>query len=65
MKKDLKKQKKKHAEMSSYLEKHCKDLEYFCRAKPSVRKVILDKANKSFVYCLCECIQNILQGRLP
>ncbi|PJE78546.1 hypothetical protein CI610_02516 [invertebrate metagenome] len=51
--------------MSSYLEKHCKDLEYFCQAEPSIRKAILEKASKSFIYCLCECIQNILQGRLP
>ena len=51
--------------MPSYLEKHCKDLEYFCRAKPSLRKAIIEKADNSFIYCLCECIQNILQGQLP
>ena len=50
--------------MPSYLEKHCKDLQCLCLASPSKRKALIEKANKSLIYSICECIQNILNGNV-
>ena len=49
---------------STYLKKHCKELQYLCKAKPSIQKAIVEKANKSLIYCICECVQNILKGHV-
>ena len=50
--------------MSTYLEKNCKNLYRLCKAKPSIQKAIIEKANRSLIYCICECVENILKGHV-
>lgn len=48
--------------MSEYFGRHACDLHYLIKATPAVRKAIIDKADNSLIYCICECVKNILHG---
>ena len=51
--------------MTSRLKKHFHVLKVLQKARPKKRKEILESANKDLVYCLCECIVNVLNGNVP
>lgn len=51
--------------VSSRLRKHAADIAYLNRAKPCVRKHLIQKADRSLVECFCEIADNILKGNLP
>ena len=44
--------------------KHVEDLKFLRRAKPTLRKIVIENANESLICCLCECAQNILKGNV-
>jgi hypothetical protein len=44
---------------------HAVQLKILRDAKPALRKQILNKCNKEFVKCLCECAHNVLKGNVP
>ena len=50
--------------MSKRLKKHLELLKLLKKSKPSQRKTILKLADKEFIYCLCECIDNTLKGNV-
>lgn len=51
--------------VSPRLKKHAADLAYLQRAKPCIRKHLIQKADRSLVECFCEVADNILKGNLP
>lgn len=51
--------------MSQRVKKHACDLYYLSKAKPTVCKAIIEKADNSLICCICECAQNILHGKVP
>ena len=50
--------------MSKLVERHACDLHYLLKAKPVIRKAIIDNADCSLISCICECAKNILQGNI-
>jgi hypothetical protein len=50
--------------MSKRLQKNLELLKILRKAKPSQRKAILESADNGLIYCLCECIVNILHGNV-
>ena len=50
--------------MSKRLAKNLDMLKILKTAKPQQRKLILQSANNDLIYCLCECIQNLLHGNV-
>lgn len=40
-------------------------LKFLQKAKPHYRKAVLQKADKELVICICECVYNILKGKVP
>ena len=51
--------------MSARLKKNVALLNQVYKAKPQLRKVILQNAEKETIQCLCECCYNILNGNIP
>ena len=50
--------------ISPRLKKHVSDILYLQKAKPCMRKVLIDKADRSLVECLCEIADNVLRGNV-
>ncbi len=50
--------------MSKWIKKHIKLLKFLKKAKPDERKVLLQTAENSLIFCLCECIKNVLNGNV-
>ena len=50
--------------VSPRLKKHANDLVYLLKARPCMRKLLIDKADRSLVECLCEIADNILRGNV-
>ena len=46
------------------IRKHVEELKYFCKGKPYICKLIIEKADNSLIKCLCECAHNILKGNI-
>lgn len=45
---------------------HCKDiLRVLKKAKPALRKSILERADKGIIYSICELCDNTLAGNVP
>lgn len=51
--------------MSIRLKRNVSLLNQVYKAKPKLRKAILENADKDTIYCLCECCLNILNGNIP
>jgi len=51
--------------MASRLKKNIGLLNQVYKAKPKLRKAILESADKDAIQCLCECCYNILNGNIP
>lgn len=51
--------------MSLRLKKNIGLLHQLNKAKPKLRKVILEKAERDTIQCLCECCFNVLNGNIP
>ena len=50
--------------VSARLRKHANDLLYLQKARPCIRKHLIEKADRSLIECLCECADNILKGNV-
>jgi len=50
--------------MSKRLNKNIEVLKLLKKAKPNQRKHILDCADNGLIYCICECIDNVLRGNV-
>ena len=51
--------------MTSRLKKHVGLLNQLNKAKPKLRKAILQGADWEIIKCLCDCCHNILNGNIP
>ena len=51
--------------MSTRLKKNIGLLNQVYKARPKLRKAIIQNANKDTIQCLCECCYNILNGNIP
>ena len=51
--------------MSCRVKKYAATLRVLSRAKPKVKRMVIAKADKQFMNCLCECGKNILKGNVP
>ena len=45
--------------------KHRDCLKFLTNADTKLRKAIIDACDKDLVYCICECIQNVLKANVP
>ncbi len=50
--------------MSKRIKKHIKLLKVLKKAKPDERKIVLQTAENGLLFCLCECIKNVLNGNV-
>lgn len=50
--------------MSKRIKKHLEILKILKKSKPNQRKALLEAADSSLIYCICECIDNILRGNV-
>ncbi len=50
--------------MSKRLRKNFELLKILKKAKPNQRKILLEAAENDLIYCLCECIDNVLRGNV-
>ncbi len=50
--------------MSKRLRKNFELLKILKKAKPNQRKILLESAENDLIYCLCECIDNVLRGNV-
>ncbi len=50
--------------MSKRLKKNIELLKILKKAKPKQRKLLLKAAENDLIYCLCECIDNVLRGNV-
>jgi len=50
--------------MSRRLQDNIHLLHVLSKAKPTLRKAILTSADKELIYCLLECIDNLLSGNI-
>ena len=50
--------------MSARLLKHAHYLKVLNKTDPKTRAAILKNANKELLLCLCECVENILNGNV-
>jgi len=50
--------------MSKRIKKYLELLKILKTAKPAQRKVLLQVADNGLIYCLCECIDNVLRGNV-
>lgn len=41
------------------------ELKRLCRMSKKDRKLFIKSCGKDFIYCLCECIRNLLKGNVP
>ncbi len=51
-------------DMSKWLKKNIELLKILKKAKPKQRKLLLEAAENGLIYCLCECIDNVLRGNV-
>ena len=51
--------------MSCRVKKYASTLRVLSRAKPKVKRIVIGKADKQFMNCLCECGKNVLKGNVP
>ena len=51
--------------MSCRVKKYPSTLRVLSRAKPKVKRIVIWKADKQFIKCLCECGKNVLKGNVP
>ena len=51
--------------MSCRVKKYATTLRVLSRAKPKVKRMVIAKADKQFMNCLCECGKNVLKGNVP
>ena len=47
------------------LAKHHNCLKFLAKSNPNLRKSVIYGANNDLVYCICECIQNVLKANVP
>ena len=50
--------------MSARLEKHIDYLKVLNKTNPKTRSAILQNADKELLLCICECVENILNGNV-
>lgn len=50
--------------MSKRIKQNLELLKLLKKSKLAQRKLILKAADKSLIYCLCECIDNVLRGNV-
>lgn len=50
--------------MSKRIKKHLELLKILKKAKPAQRKALLESADNSLIFCICECIDNIIRGNV-
>lgn len=51
--------------MSRSLNTHKELLSALCKLKPKYRTALLKSCGEEELNCICECIHNVLQGRVP
>jgi len=51
--------------MSERMAKHYELLRLLSKANHKQRKALIENTNNEFIYCICECIQNLLKGNVP
>lgn len=51
--------------MSQTVVRNASTLKFLASAKPQLRKAILKSADKELIQCICECIYNTIQGKVP
>lgn len=51
--------------MSQALVKNASTLKFLADAKPHQRKAVLKTADKELIHCICECVYNTIQGKVP
>ena len=51
--------------MSCRVKKYAATLRVLSRAKPKVKRMVIAKADKQFMNCLCECGKNVFKGNVP
>ena len=54
-----------YAIRTTRLKKNLGLLNQLYKAKPKLRKAVLECADKDTIHCLCECCYNILNGNIP
>lgn len=50
--------------MSKRIKKHLEILKILKKCSPKQRKALLQAADNSLIYCICECIDNVLRGNV-
>ena len=40
-------------------------IKFLCKTKPHYRKALLKSADKDLIHSICECVYNILIGKVP
>lgn len=50
--------------MSARLKKHSDYLKVLHKSNKKIRSAILENANRELLLCICECVENILNGNV-
>jgi len=50
---------------SKRMVKHYQLLKLLSKAKEEQRKALIENTDKELIFCICECIQNLLAGNVP
>jgi hypothetical protein len=45
--------------------KHHDCLRFLAKTNPKLRRCVIKAADKDLIYCICECIQNVLRANVP
>jgi hypothetical protein len=45
--------------------KHHDCLKFLAKTNPKLRRSVVNAADKDLIYCICECIQNVLAANVP
>ena len=53
------------ARIPARVQKYAPTLRILSRATPKVKRMVIQKADKQFMNCLCECGKNVLKSNVP
>ena len=51
--------------MSQRIQNHIHHLEVLSRGKPKLQRALIQGADREFMLCLCECVDNVIKGNVP
>ena len=51
--------------MSRRIKDHIHHLEVLSRGKPKMQRALIQAADREFMLCLCECVDNVIKGNVP